>query len=43
MEEKKEQIAVDTKLFDTIRKKNAFICDMDGVLYHGNCLIPSIG
>ena len=40
MEEKKEQIAVDTKLFDTIRKKNAFICDMDGVLYHGNCLIP---
>lgn len=40
MDERKERISVDTKLFDTIRNKNAFICDMDGVLYHGNCLIP---
>ncbi len=26
--------------FETIRKKNAFICDMDGVIYHGNSLLP---
>ena len=34
------RITVDQNLFDTIRRKNAFICDMDGVLYHGNRLIP---
>lgn len=38
--EKKEQIEINQELFETIKKKNAFICDMDGVLYHGNCLIP---
>jgi len=26
--------------FAEIRKKRAFICDMDGVLYHGNKLLP---
>ena len=35
-----KRITVDQNLFDTIRRKNAFICDMDGVLYHGNRLIP---
>ena len=35
-----KRITVDQNLFDTIRQKNAFICDMDGVLYHGNRLIP---
>lgn len=27
---------------DDIRKKNAFICDMDGVIYHGNRLLPGV-
>jgi len=27
---------------DAIRQKNAFICDMDGVLYHGNRLLPGV-
>ena len=25
---------------EDIRNKRAFICDMDGVIYHGNRLIP---
>lgn len=28
--------------FDLIRKKQGFICDMDGVIYHGNKLIPHV-
>ena len=27
---------------ETIRKKSSFICDMDGVIYHGNRLIPHV-
>ncbi len=27
---------------DNIREKNAFICDMDGVIYHGNSLLPGV-
>jgi NagD protein len=27
---------------ETIRSKNGFICDMDGVLYHGNLLLPGV-
>lgn len=27
---------------EAIRKKRAFICDMDGVIYHGNTLIPGV-
>jgi NagD protein len=27
---------------DAIRQKAAFICDMDGVLYHGNRLLPRV-
>jgi len=27
-------------MYETIRAKKAFICDMDGVLYHGNRLLP---
>ena len=30
------------KLIDQIRAKNAFICDMDGVIYHGNKLLPGV-
>lgn len=25
-----------------IKSKNAFICDMDGVIYHGDCLLPGV-
>jgi NagD protein len=25
---------------DDLRSKNGFICDMDGVIYHGNQLLP---
>ncbi len=27
---------------DLIRKKKGFICDMDGVIYHGNRLLPGV-
>lgn len=27
---------------DTLRNKRAFICDMDGVIYHGNQLLPGV-
>ena len=25
---------------DQLRQKKGFICDMDGVIYHGNRLLP---
>ena len=28
---------------EAIRDKKAFICDMDGVIYHGNRLLPGVG
>lgn len=27
---------------DIIRQKSGFICDMDGVIYHGNRLLPGV-
>lgn len=27
---------------DTLRDKKGFICDMDGVIYHGNMLLPGV-
>jgi NagD protein len=27
---------------DALRAKKAFICDMDGVIYHGNQLLPGV-
>ena len=27
---------------NTLRSKNGFICDMDGVIYHGNRLLPGV-
>jgi len=27
---------------DTLRAKKAFVCDMDGVIYHGNRLLPGV-
>lgn len=30
------------ELIEKIRHKKAFICDMDGVIYHGNKLLPGV-
>lgn len=30
------------KSVEQIRKKNGFICDMDGVIYHGNKILPGV-
>jgi NagD protein len=30
------------KTLNKLREKRAFICDMDGVLYHGNHLLPNV-
>lgn len=30
------------KDLEELRNKNAFICDMDGVIYHGNRIIPGV-
>jgi len=30
------------KMADKIRSKKGFICDMDGVIYHGNKLLPGV-
>ena len=27
---------------DQLRKRKGFICDMDGVIYHGNRLLPGV-
>ncbi len=27
---------------ETLRAKDGFICDMDGVIYHGNRLLPGV-
>ncbi len=31
-----------TKTLEELRAKKAFICDMDGVIYHGNRLLPGV-
>ena len=32
----------DTTSMELLRNKKAFICDMDGVIYHGNRLLPGV-
>ena len=27
---------------ESLREKKGFICDMDGVIYHGNTLLPGV-
>lgn len=27
---------------ETLRSKRGFICDMDGVIYHGNRILPGV-
>jgi NagD protein len=36
------QITTSNKQLEEIRQKNGFIIDMDGVLYHGNKLLPGV-
>ncbi|NCN05612.1 MAG: HAD family hydrolase [Spirochaetales bacterium] len=38
-ENKGEQIVIS---LEKVRQKQAFICDMDGVIYHGNKLLPGV-
>jgi len=33
---------LDENVIEKIRSKEAFICDMDGVIYHGNRLLPGV-
>lgn len=33
---------MDVQNLDRLRAKSAFICDMDGVIYHGNRLLPNV-
>ena len=33
---------MEEKNLDVLRAKSAFICDMDGVIYHGNRIIPNV-
>ena len=30
------------KAVNLIKNKNGFICDMDGVIYHGNKILPGV-
>jgi NagD protein len=38
----KEATQKDTDLMQDLRSRKAFICDMDGVIYHGNNLLPGV-
>mgnify|MGYP002522484154 CR=1 FL=1 len=31
-----------TEKLTALRRKEGFICDMDGVIYHGNRLLPGV-
>lgn len=35
-------MAISKQALDAIRQKKGFICDMDGVIYHGNKLLPGV-
>ena len=37
-----QRLCSSEEILETIRTKKAFICDMDGVIYHGNKLIPGV-
>ena len=36
------QDTAQVKLLEALRSKKGFICDMDGVIYHGNRLLPGV-
>ena len=35
-------MAISKQALAAIRQKQGFICDMDGVIYHGNNLLPGV-
>jgi NagD protein len=35
-------VAISKQTLEAIRQKRGFICDMDGVIYHGNKLLPGV-
>jgi len=35
-------VAISKQALEAIRQKKGFICDMDGVIYHGNQLLPCV-
>lgn len=37
-----ERFCSSETILESIRQKKAFICDMDGVIYHGNRLLPGV-
>ena len=37
-----ERFCSSEEILSSIREKKAFICDMDGVIYHGNRLVPGV-
>jgi len=41
--EQNHRYCSDERQLESIRGKGAFLCDMDGVLYHGNRLLPGAG
>ncbi len=37
-----DNMTTDLERLEVIRSKKAFICDMDGVIYHGNRLLDGV-
>ena len=37
-----EAVAQKGMYMDKIREKKGYICDMDGVIYHGNRILPGV-
>ena len=40
--EPRNEVNVHAYTLEALRKKKGFICDMDGVIYHGNLLLPGV-
>ena len=36
----RKEISIMNEELELLREKKGFICDMDGVIYHGNRLLP---
>ena len=38
----RKEISIMNEELELLRDKKGFICDMDGVIYHGNRLLPGV-
>lgn len=38
----RKEISIMNEELELLRNKKGFICDMDGVIYHGNRLLPGV-